>query len=148
MKINSWQDWQRFKKGKKDFAKKWKICLNLQWVIRKQIRKHCCILSGTWLTTFRLKNFSSKDFLSKKWKPVTTAEAPHAFWVWWSMTPFFSAMSQCAKITWKVSFDNLSKASNIYKKMCFGTKKLRFEHFLKTAKSKLLLKASFLQFTK
>ena len=144
MKINSWQDWQRFKKGKKDFAKKWKICLNLQWVIRKQIRKHCCILSGTWLTTFRLKNFSSKDFLSKKWKPVTTAEAPHAFCVWWSMTPLFQPCHSVQKSLGKVSFDNVSEASTIYKKMCFCSIKLRFEHFLQTAKWKLLLKAMFL----
>ena len=69
MKTNSWQDWQRFKKGKKGLAKKWKLCLNLPWVIRKQIRKHCCILSGTWLTTFRLKNFSSsKAFFVEKVK--------------------------------------------------------------------------------
>ena len=131
MKINSWQDWQRFKKAKKDFAKKWKICLNLQWVIRKQIRKHCCILSGTWLTTFRLKNFSSKDFLSKKWKPVTTAEAPHAFWVWWSMTPFFSHVTVCKNHFEKSHLTMWPKQVTFTKKCVFAPKSCVLNIFCK-----------------
>ena len=43
---------------------------------------------------------------------------------------------------------NKKSSKQVYEKMYFCSKKLRFEHFLKTAKSKLLLKASFLQFTK
>ena len=142
MKINSWQDWLRLKKVKKDLAKKWKLCLNLQWVIRKQIRKHCCILSGTWLTTFRLKNFSSKDFLSKKWKPVTTAEAPHAFWVWWSMTPFFSHVTVC-KNHLKSLIWQFEQSEQHLQKNVFWHQKVAFWTFFENCKIKIAFESKF-----